>query len=133
MIRRPPRSTRTDTLYPYTTLFRSVRQDAPGTRRRDGGAAQGAGGISRHRRLKHQEKGPPPRPLFRCSDRPAKVVAAFRQHLRVVCVIPTQFDSTTRNGCGSHGFTPDTALPPRRRREEPRTSHHTPHTTPPDA
>src|SRR3546814_1814717 len=28
MIRRPPRSTRTDTLFPYTTLFRS---DAPRT------------------------------------------------------------------------------------------------------
>src|SRR3546814_17243573 len=27
MIRRPPRSTRTDTRFPYTTLFRSVRQD----------------------------------------------------------------------------------------------------------
>src|SRR3546814_4660496 len=26
MIRRPPRSTRTDTLFPYTTLFRSDRQ-----------------------------------------------------------------------------------------------------------
>src|SRR3546814_9418510 len=26
MIRRPPRSTRTDTLFPYTTLFRSVAQ-----------------------------------------------------------------------------------------------------------
>src|SRR3546814_5763431 len=26
MIRRPPRSTRTDTLFPYTTLFRSVRR-----------------------------------------------------------------------------------------------------------
>src|SRR3546814_6327391 len=26
MIRRPPRSTRTDTLFPYTTLFRSPRQ-----------------------------------------------------------------------------------------------------------
>src|SRR3546814_14053404 len=26
MIRRPPRSTRTDTLFPYTTLFRSERQ-----------------------------------------------------------------------------------------------------------
>src|SRR3546814_7499792 len=25
MTRRPPRSTRTDTLFPYTTLFRSVR------------------------------------------------------------------------------------------------------------
>src|SRR3546814_1987435 len=30
MIRRPPRSTRTDTLFPYTTLFRSVRK--PGAR-----------------------------------------------------------------------------------------------------
>src|SRR3546814_2325163 len=28
MIRRPPRSTRTDTLFPYTTLFRSKRTDA---------------------------------------------------------------------------------------------------------
>src|SRR3546814_13099354 len=27
MIRRPPRSTRTDTLFPYTTLFRSDHQD----------------------------------------------------------------------------------------------------------
>src|SRR3546814_3688375 len=27
MIRRPPRSTRTDTLFPYTTLFRSERGD----------------------------------------------------------------------------------------------------------
>src|SRR3546814_6664980 len=27
MIRRPPRSTRTDTLFPYTTLFRSVSQN----------------------------------------------------------------------------------------------------------
>src|SRR3546814_17183948 len=27
MIRRPPRSTRTDTLFPYTTLFRSRRLD----------------------------------------------------------------------------------------------------------
>src|SRR3546814_10169187 len=26
MIRRPPRSTRTDTLFPYTTLFRSARE-----------------------------------------------------------------------------------------------------------
>src|SRR3546814_17220860 len=27
MIRRPPRSTRTDTLFPYTTLFRSDRRE----------------------------------------------------------------------------------------------------------
>src|SRR3546814_3933162 len=29
MIRRPPRSTRTDTLFPYTTLFRSVAYLGP--------------------------------------------------------------------------------------------------------
>src|SRR3546814_20262938 len=33
MIRRPPRSTRTDTLFPYTTLFRSLLEQ----RRRRGG------------------------------------------------------------------------------------------------
>src|SRR3546814_2016984 len=27
MIRRPPRATRTDTLFPYTTLFRSIGED----------------------------------------------------------------------------------------------------------
>src|SRR3546814_7235590 len=35
MIRRPPRSTRTDTLFPYTTLFRS-RGPRGGGRRRPG-------------------------------------------------------------------------------------------------
>src|SRR3546814_6921275 len=30
MIRRPPRSTRTDTLFPYTTLFRSQWRAIPG-------------------------------------------------------------------------------------------------------
>src|SRR3546814_8171159 len=34
MIRRPPRSTRTDTLFPYTTLFRSRRPRAGHSRRR---------------------------------------------------------------------------------------------------
>src|SRR3546814_9760695 len=32
MIRRPPRSTRTDTLFPYTTLFRSPCEDCGGYR-----------------------------------------------------------------------------------------------------
>src|SRR3546814_8300322 len=31
MIRRPPRSTRTDTLFPYTTLFRSPVVESTGT------------------------------------------------------------------------------------------------------
>src|SRR3546814_20669003 len=33
MIRRPPRSTRTDTLFPYTTLFRSRYQALPARQR----------------------------------------------------------------------------------------------------
>src|SRR3546814_6394421 len=39
MIRRPPRSTRTDTLFPYTTLFRSRPRCPPPADdgRRDGG------------------------------------------------------------------------------------------------
>src|SRR3546814_20340598 len=43
MIRRPPRSTRTDTLFPYTTLFRSVhllRRPAPRKRHPEAGATQ---------------------------------------------------------------------------------------------
>src|SRR3546814_2670794 len=39
MIRRPPRSTRTDTLFPYTTLFRSQPALGDGDRARRGAAA----------------------------------------------------------------------------------------------
>src|SRR3546814_4974644 len=55
MVRRPPRSTRTDTLFPYTTLFRSQHGSGRGRdpgRRRDAGSAPelrsvggGGGGI----------------------------------------------------------------------------------------
>src|SRR3546814_20793190 len=39
MIRRPPRSTRTDTLCPYTTLFRSVALGADIRKLRENGVA----------------------------------------------------------------------------------------------
>src|SRR3546814_14926281 len=55
MIRRPPRSTRTDTLFPYTTLFRSPHRAQPSPvaevadpRERQGKARQmnaGKGGV----------------------------------------------------------------------------------------
>src|SRR3546814_7565996 len=46
MIRRPPRSTRTDTLFPYTTLFRSVAVNERRRVRRGAGEVRGliAGG-----------------------------------------------------------------------------------------
>src|SRR3546814_17163732 len=47
MIRRPPRSTRTDTLFPYTTLFRSAAQrGAAGMGHRAGHVHRGGGGRS---------------------------------------------------------------------------------------
>src|SRR3546814_1410540 len=42
MIRRPPSSTRTDTLFPYTTLFRSIRARV----RRIGGRRVGDGRLA---------------------------------------------------------------------------------------
>src|SRR3546814_17134034 len=43
MIRRPPRSTRTDTLFPYTTLFRSLLADTPDPTAPTGSAAAALG------------------------------------------------------------------------------------------
>src|SRR3546814_11059753 len=40
MIRRPPRSTRTDTLFPYTTLFRSLEHGDPVGHRLDDRTAE---------------------------------------------------------------------------------------------
>src|SRR3546814_4382425 len=50
MIRRPPRSTRTDTLFPYTTLFRSEHFALPGrarVSRRIGGGRHGRNHMHR--------------------------------------------------------------------------------------
>src|SRR3546814_19282064 len=68
MIRRPPKSTRTDTLFPYTTLFRSTDDGRGAPRIRSGaGACQsrllnnalpagptGAGARRPHRRVRIQ-------------------------------------------------------------------------------
>src|SRR3546814_1383325 len=79
MIRRPPRSTRTDTLFPYTTLFRQGRRQTlppPPRRRRhrdqDPAAARGrrkqgsvAGGLTKYRGL------------WRPADHPGKGIVAL--------------------------------------------------------
>src|SRR3546814_4585957 len=71
MIRRPPRSTRTDTLFPYTTLFRSVlrgkrpqhygcptpRSAKPQKHLADAGADRNANpGPARPRALRHHSR-----------------------------------------------------------------------------
>src|SRR3546814_3718261 len=58
MIRRPPRSTRTDTLFPYTTLFRShLSPLGPDDRRRPSGP-RGLVAL----RPRQGARGQPPRP-----------------------------------------------------------------------
>src|SRR3546814_9411913 len=52
MIRRPPRSTRTDTLFPYTTLFRSVYLDLL----RGHGAGDHAEVAAGHRLRRHRHR-----------------------------------------------------------------------------
>src|SRR3546814_4884260 len=55
MIRRPPRSTRTDTLFPYTTLFRSakLRRGGRHCRRSGGGASSTHCSCRRNRSEEH--------------------------------------------------------------------------------
>src|SRR3546814_13333525 len=75
MIRRPPRSTRTDTLFPYTTLFRSQRDRRLGIRGADdrGGGAEGFLVERRHARLdtiEQRRRIEIARPRFRPPTRP---------------------------------------------------------------
>src|SRR3546814_4039759 len=54
MIRRPPRSTRTDTLFPYTTLFRSARSPDRWVRLRARTARDGRDPPAHNGRQDHQ-------------------------------------------------------------------------------
>src|SRR3546814_20230711 len=62
MIRRPPRSTRTDTLFPYTTLFRSLPE--PGTIFEDSilwnGVGTGPPAVVSGPSMKQSFRPPPP-------------------------------------------------------------------------
>src|SRR3546814_17786129 len=57
MIRRPPRSTRTDTLFPYTTLFRSAQS----ARARDAVDADRGTARAARRKLQPPRRGEPVR------------------------------------------------------------------------
>src|SRR3546814_16777988 len=70
MIRRPPRSTRTDTLFPYTTLFRSMQR-----RHRDAVAVSG-----RHHRRARPIFGPQRRSFFQQFDMRLGIEAEPAEH-----------------------------------------------------
>src|SRR3546814_1282863 len=79
MIRRPPRSTRTDTLFPYTTLFRS--------RQRDGSEQQQDREQKAHRCLLRRRAiappGPRPRGWCRTSPRSEEHTSELQSLMRI--------------------------------------------------
>src|SRR3546814_7798802 len=87
MIRRPPRSTRTDTLFPYTTLFRSRQfrtgpalvRGADGARRAGGGPdapPQGADRIA-------PDAGPRARPVADRRQRSEEHTSELQSLMRI--------------------------------------------------
>src|SRR3546814_9875381 len=62
MTRHPTRSTRTDTLFPYTTLFRSRSRRAIGMRKVHAAAHDRGAGADHRRRDPHRRPGGEPRP-----------------------------------------------------------------------
>src|SRR3546814_1109992 len=77
MIRRPPRSTRTDTLFPYTTLFRSGRA---------GTAAGPGGGAGR----------PLHGPFPRSEEHTSELQSLMRISYAVFCLKKKRFNSQQR-------------------------------------
>src|SRR3546814_11148328 len=82
MIRRPPRSTRTDTLFPYTTLFRSP--SSAGKRAFPNGSARSCPSMRAKRSAgesfrtdRHLEDGEPKMVVFR---EPERSVLMAREH-----------------------------------------------------
>src|SRR3546814_6295760 len=99
MIRRPPRSTRTDTLFPYTTLFRSAgvghgirRQAAARTHPREEpldiltAAEFGAGRHQRRRSGRHAEADGAPDRETRSEEHTSELQSLMRISYAVFCL-----------------------------------------------
>src|SRR3546814_3575023 len=84
MIRRPPRSTRTDTLFPYTTLFRSYRAAI-----RPGVApdrATAVAGSCQRQRCGPPRQGGPEHPGTRSEEHTSELQSLMRISYAVFCL-----------------------------------------------
>src|SRR3546814_19642796 len=89
MLRRPPRSTRTDTLFPYTTLFRSGKQDRNGLVR----SSQGLKEVEQYFRMPAAHITEPKRATPFVDDSPVAIDAERAQ----VRAAPIDADQTVRH------------------------------------
>src|SRR3546814_1952833 len=97
MIRKPPRFTRTDTFFPYTTLFRSVRALQAGGRTVDVAAVVrpgAAAGRRRHRAHAHRPRAIKARSA-RARRRPGVVMAAFSAIAAILAVVVRSEEHTS--------------------------------------
>src|SRR3546814_6483167 len=99
MIRRPPRSTRTDTLFPYTTLFRSIKGLFDHRRRQTRHADAVATHLWRHGLAVGVEHGDLHR--LRVLGAELEDVTAFDASvLSITCAIPGYESRPSRNEIG---------------------------------
>src|SRR3546814_20312264 len=92
-IRRPPRSTRTDTLFPYTTLFRSVERELeaafgrfPRGVSRHAAACEDARPLLRRRAADDRACRPPSAPDFRSEEHTSELQSLMRISYAVFCL-----------------------------------------------
>src|SRR3546814_3467140 len=91
MIRRPPRSTRTDTLFPYTTLFRSNALVAAGLVIATGGdPARTLGNLARLQpvrgRLERAAITRAGAPVYRSEEHTSELQSLMRNSYAVFCL-----------------------------------------------
>src|SRR3546814_9825294 len=90
MIRRPPRSTRTDTLFPYTTLFRAVVVMSSPRGAAQGGAASSCCGtevtLSEEARSLERRRGRDTGGLMRSEEHTSELQSLMRNSYAVFCL-----------------------------------------------
>src|SRR3546814_2715840 len=88
MIRRPPRSTRTDTLFPYTTLFRSQGSSTP--------EAGTAGSMPKYRadKVRSKRTACQRRAARRSEEHTSELQSLMRISYAVFCLKKKKMDST---------------------------------------
>src|SRR3546814_13255980 len=105
MTRRPPRSTRTDTLFPYTSLFRSLplhrtRRGRPGHSRGDRRRPRRDQPRARSGRKRFGEacvvNAEPLRPLARSEEHTSELQSLMRISYAVFCLKKTNKSNQTR-------------------------------------
>src|SRR3546814_7309963 len=90
MIRRPPRSTRTDTLFPYTTLFRS----GVGTESADCGRLAGAGGRGEQ---PLRARAPDPAGSGRSEEHTSELQSLMRISYAVFCLKKNNYKNNRKD------------------------------------